>query len=95
MLDEMIRREVPDVATCNKYGGVLYTLAPDEKEGQFCGVLCYKSHVQISFAHGASMKDPSSILEGAGVNRRHVNFMSADDVNEKLLVPLIRQATQY
>jgi hypothetical protein len=48
-LDRIIRECVPDAVRVSKYGGTLYTLHPDQKDGQFCGIFAYKDHVQFSF----------------------------------------------
>lgn len=73
-LEEFIRQTVPACRTVKKYGGTLFTLKPDEKEGQFCGVFIYKKHVQLSFSNGAELEDPGQLLSGSGKRRRHLNF---------------------
>ena len=50
MLDELVRKAAPKARTVPKYGGVLYTLKPEDKEGQFCGIFSYKNHVNLSFS---------------------------------------------
>ena len=81
LLDSLVMAAVPKSTKVPKYGGTLYTLKPDEKEGQFCGVFPYKAHVQLSFAQGASLDDPDGLLEGGGKYRRHLTFKSLDDVD--------------
>ena len=94
MLDELILRAAPKAKTVSKYGGVLYTMKPGEKEGQFCGIFVYKNHVQISFANGPLLKDPKGVLLGDGKFRRHINFQSPDDVDSKILVALLKQSAK-
>ena len=94
MLDELILRAAPKAQTVPKYGGVLYTLKPDEKEGQFCGVFAYMNHVNLSFVNGTSLKDPAGVLQGTGKFRRHVNFKSPDEVNSKVLLALLKQSAK-
>ena len=65
-LDQIIISVAPKASTVGKYGGTLYTLRPNEKEGQFCGVFPYKNHVQLSFTRGSELDDPSEVLNGAG-----------------------------
>lgn len=91
-LDELIRQEVPQVKTVRKYGGTLYTLHPNQKEGQFCGVFPYAEHAQLSFTNGASLDDPGDILDGSGKLRRHINFARSEHVIDRDLRGLIRQA---
>ena len=49
-LSSLIVKAVPKAQAINKYGGTLYTLKPDEKESQFCGIFQYKNHVQLAFS---------------------------------------------
>ena len=93
-LDEIVRKAVPKTTTVPKYGGVLYTLKPDEKEGQFCGVFKYTNHVQLAIGFGPELDDPKKLLKGTGKTRRHVNFESIDDVESKSLIPLLKQAAK-
>ena len=95
-LDDLIRRAAPKVATVSKYGGVLYTIRPEEKEGQFCGVFVYKNHVQISFANGTQLEDPAGILLGGGKYRRHISFASPDELaeKEKPILRLLKQSAR-
>ncbi len=94
MLDELILRTAPKARTVSKYGGVLYTTKPDDKEGQFCGIFVYKNHVQLSFAKGTELKDPAGVLLGGGKYRRHVNFESPDDIDSKVLLALLKQSAK-
>lgn len=93
-LEEFISQAVPDSRTVNKYGGTLFTLKPEEKEGQFCGVFIYKNHVQISFSNGAELDDPRNLLSGSGTRRRHWNFSDLTDVEYDALRRLLIQASK-
>ena len=93
-LDRLILDVAPDATRVAKYGGTLYTLQPDEKEGQFCGVFAYKAHVQLSFARGAELADPDGVLEGNGKLRRHLTFKAAADVDERGVKRLLRSAAK-
>jgi len=91
-LDDLVKRTIKGVSTLSKYGGTLYTLKPDEKEGQFCGVFIYKAHVQLVFSCGAKLDDSKGILEGKGKLRRHINLTNSTDINTQAFVKLIKQA---
>ena len=91
-LDALIRATIPEATTVSKYGGTLYTMYSQEKEGQFCGVFPYTGHVQLSFSKGALLDDPGDILSGTGKYRRHINYASSDHVEDTDLVSLIRAA---
>ena len=93
-LEAFIQSAVPMCQTVKKYGGTLFTLKPEEKEGQFCGVFIYKKHVQISFSKGAEISDPNNLLSGTGKLRRHINFNSIEDIEENDLKTLLIQASK-
>lgn len=62
------------------------------------GILCtgetYKSIVKMTFAKGASLKDPSGLFNSSleGNTRRAIDFQEGDKVNEAALKALIRAA---
>jgi len=93
-LEAYIQSAIPKSKSVKKYGGTLFTLRPEEKEGQFCGVFIYKTHVQISFSKGALIKDLKNTLSGSGKLRRHVNFKSMNDVDDQDLKHLLVQASK-
>lgn len=94
-LIELVSRAVPKAQQISKYGGIVFTVKPDEKEGQFCGVFPYKSHVQLSISQGALLEAVKGIeLEGNGKFRRHINFRSSDTINESALKKLIVQSSK-
>ncbi len=62
------------------------------------GIICtgetYKNHVRLTFAKGASLKDPKGLFNSSleGRARRAIDFREGDKVNEKALKTLIRAA---
>ena len=54
----------------------------------------YKSIVKLTFAKGASLKDPSGLFNSSleGNTRRAIDFHEADDINEDAFKTLIRAA---
>ena len=62
------------------------------------GIICtgetYKSVVKMTFARGASLKDPSRLFNSSleGNVRRAIDFHEGEKVNEKALKTLIRAA---
>ena len=62
------------------------------------GILCtgetYKSVVKMTFAKGASLKDPSRLFNASleGNTRRAIDFREGDPIDEKALKELIRGA---
>lgn len=86
---------VPQSIKVSKYGGTLFTLKPEEKEGQFCGVFIYSAHVQLSFSHGPQLNDERKMLKGSGKYRRHINFKRREEIDYPYLKALICQASSY
>jgi hypothetical protein len=62
------------------------------------GIVCtgetYKNVVKMTFAKGASLKDPSGLFNSSleGNNRRAIDFHEGDKLDEKALRALIRAA---
>lgn len=90
----IIQNTIPESTRVQKYGGTLFTLKPNEKEGQFCGVFIYTNHVQISFSKGAQLQDKKKILSGSGKLRRHMNFASIDEIDLDATADLLVQASK-
>src|SRR5262245_2510910 len=62
--------------------------------GMICTGETYKNHVKMTFAKGASLKDPSRLFNtGLESNvRRAIDFHEGDRVDAKALKALIREA---
>jgi hypothetical protein len=62
------------------------------------GIICtgetYKNVVKMTFAKGASLKDPSGLFNSSleGNTRRAIDFHEGDKIDEKALKALIRAA---
>ncbi len=62
------------------------------------GIICtgetYKNVVKMTFAKGASLKDPSGLFNSSleGNTRRAIDFHVGDEIDEKALKALIRAA---
>lgn len=50
------------------------------------------SHVNLGFYHGASLADPTGLLEGTGRQMRHIKIRDVADVNSAAVANLLRQA---
>ena len=93
-LSSMILKAVPKAQVVEKYGGTLYTLKPQEKESQFCGIFQFKNHVQLAFSQGALLKDPKIQLEGSGKHRRHISIQEGQEIDEAALNKLVKEAAK-
>lgn len=92
-IEAFILDTIPTAETVQKYGGTLFTLKPEEKEGQFCGVFVHKKHVQISFSKGAELLDSKGLLLGSGKVRRHINFSALEQLDLTELRKILQQAS--
>jgi hypothetical protein len=61
-------------------------------DAAFAHVGAFKDHVNVGFFHGASLKDPSGLLEGTGKRMRHVKVRPGRDVHTAALANLIAAA---
>ena len=64
------------------------------------GIVCtgetYKNAVKMTFAKGASVKDPSGLFNSSleGNTRRAIDFHEGDKINEKALKTLVKAAVK-
>jgi hypothetical protein len=62
------------------------------------GIICtgerYKTHVKVTFAKGAALKDPSGLFNSSleGNLRRGIDFHEGETIDEKAFKALIREA---
>jgi hypothetical protein len=65
---------------------------------EHAGIICtgetYKDKVKLTFAKGASLKDPSGLFNASleGNTRRAIDFHEGDKIDEKALKVLVRSA---
>lgn len=68
---------------------------------EHAGIICtgetYKSVVKLTFAHGASLDDPSSLFNASltGSTRRAIYILKGGGINEKAFETLIRSAVAH
>src|SRR5579872_6956719 len=86
----LIKQAVPDVVEEWKWRGVPVWY----HDGMICTGETYKSAVKLTFAKGASLKDPSGLFNASldGNTRRAIDFHDGDKIDEKALKALIRAA---
>ena len=86
----LIHEADPDVVEEWKWRGVPVW----SHDGLICTGETYKSVVKMTFAKGASLKDPSGLFNSSleGNTRRAIDFHEGDKVNEKAFKTLIRAA---
>jgi hypothetical protein len=86
----LIRRAVPDVVETWKWRGVPVW----EDAGILCTGETYKSVVKLTFAKGASLKDPAKLFNASleGNTRRAIDIHEGDEIDEAAFKTLIRAA---
>ena len=89
-LRALIKQADPDVVEEWKWRGVPVW----SHDGLICTGETYKSIVKMTFAKGASLKDPSSLFNSSleGNTRRAIDFHEGDKINEEALKTLVRAA---
>jgi hypothetical protein len=89
----LIKEACPDVVEEWKWRGVPVF----EHAGIICTGETYKAVVKLTFAHGASLDDPSGLFNSSleGNMRRAIDIHEGDKINERALKTLVRAAADY
>jgi hypothetical protein len=86
----LIKQAVPEVVEEWKWRGVPVW----SHDGLICTGETYKSVVKLTFAKGASLKDPSGLFNSSleGNVRRAIDLREGDEIDEDAFKTLIRAA---
>ena len=86
----LIKQADPEVVEEWKWRGVPVW----SHDGIICTGETYKSVVKLTFARGASLKDPSNLFNSSleGNARRAIDFHEGDEIDEDAFKTLIRAA---
>jgi len=86
----LVKQADPDVVEQWKWRGVPVWA----HDGIICTGETYKSLVKLTFAKGASLKDPSGLFNSSleGNTRRAIDIHEGDEIDEDALKALIRAA---
>jgi hypothetical protein len=89
-LRALIKEADPEVTEEWKWGGTPVW----SHNGLICTGETYKNVVKMTFAKGASLKDPSGLFNSSleGNTRRAIDFHQGDKLDKKALKALIRTA---
>jgi hypothetical protein len=71
---------------------VSFGVGPKKMSEHHCYIAVYAAHINLGFYHGATLSDPSGILEGTGKGLRHVKVSSLEAAKNPSIVDLIRRA---
>ena len=68
-----------------------------EHDGIICTGETYRDKVKLTFAHGASLPDPSGLFNSSldGNTRRAIDFHQGDDVDADAFKALVREAVAF
>ena len=86
---DLIKQADPDVVEEWKWSVPVWS-----HDGLICTGETYKSVVKLTFAKGASVKDPSGLFNSSleGNTRRAIDFHKGDEIDADALKTLIRAA---
>ena len=86
----LIKQAIPEVVEEWKWRGVPVW----EHDGIICTGETYKSVVKLTFAKGASLKDPKGLFNSSleGNTRRAIDIHEGDEIDEDAFNTLIRAA---
>jgi hypothetical protein len=89
----LIKEACPDVIEEWKWRGVPVW----EHAGIICTGETYKAVVKLTFAHGASLADPSGLFNSSleGNMRRAIDIHQGDKLDERALKNLVRAAADF
>jgi hypothetical protein len=84
---DLIKEACPDVVEEWKWRGVPVW----ERDGIICTGETYKAVVKLTFARGASLKDPSRLFNSSleGNMRRAIDIREGEKINERALKDLV------
>ena len=90
---KLIKEADPDVIEEWKWNGTPVW----EHDGIICTGESYKKVVKLTFAKGASLKDPSKLFNSSleGSTRRAIDIPEGEEVNAKAFKALVREAIAH
>ena len=62
-------------------------------KGAICQIKIDRDHIRLSFIHGARLKDPTGLLTGNRLSKRHIVIDSYDEAPWEVMLDLIEQAS--
>jgi hypothetical protein len=71
---------------------VSFGVGPKKMTEHYAYIAVQRSHVNLGFYHGASLTDPSSLLEGTGKELRHVKLRDVASTKNAAVPALLLQA---
>jgi Domain of unknown function (DU1801) len=69
-----------------------FGVGPRKMTQHYAYIGVHRSHVNLGFYHGASLRDPAGLLEGTGKSLRHVKICGMADARRPGIRALLAQA---
>jgi hypothetical protein len=69
-----------------------FGVGPKKMTEHYAYISVQDSHVNLGFYHGASLPDPTGLLEGTGKKLRHLKLRNVSEVRNPSVVALLREA---
>lgn len=86
-LRRLVLAAVPDAVEVVKWAQPVY-----ENNGPFCYLKAFPRYVNLGFWRGAALPDPDGLIRSGGEKMGHVRIASLDDIAERPLRQLVREA---
>ena len=67
-----------------------YGVGPKKMSEHFCYIGAFKAHVNLGFYYGAVLPDPEGLMEGTGINLRHIKVKNSEEVDQPALRDILQ-----
>jgi hypothetical protein len=93
-LRRVVRRTVPTAEESLLWGGFSYHRPKigGRVKGAVCQIGVKRGQVRLDFIHGIRLTDPSRVLRGNRLSKRHIVIHTAEDAERPEIAALIREA---
>jgi hypothetical protein len=71
-----------------------YGIGPKKMSEHYAYIALQTKHVNLGFYHGAALKDPTGLLDGAGKSLRHIKIRTLGEVAKKELGDLLKASLE-
>jgi hypothetical protein len=88
-LDALIREVAPDLVASLKWGNLTYSATRNA-----CALVNHARYVNLQIWGGASVPDPSHLLQGTGVAMRHAKFVAQEKFDRQAVAAIVQQAAE-
>ena len=69
-----------------------YGVGPKKTTEHYAYIMVHASHVNLGFYHGATLPDPSGLLQGSGKKLRHIKLPDVAATRAPAITALLRAA---